>query len=74
MISTEHVKKSCLKVLVTYLGEFHVEAQQIVTMSNGSIDSLGGTSNEVFKKRNTSLGCNFLHKCIVPSSERRLFS
>ena len=47
MISTEQVEKSCLEVLVcvTYLGRIYVEAQQIVTMLNGSIDSQGGTSN-----------------------------
>ena len=77
MISTEQVEKSCLEVLVcvTYLGRIYVEAQQIVTMLNGSIDSQGGTSNKVLNKNKTPhLVVIFLHKCTVPSSERRLFS
>ena len=51
MTLTEQVEESCLNVFVTYLGRIYVEAQQIVTMSNGSIDSLGGTSNLVLKRK-----------------------
>ena len=55
MISTEHAKKSCVKVLATYLDRTRTEASQIVTMPNGSAQSLDGTSIKVLQKRKSDL-------------------
>ena len=74
VISTEHVEKSCAKVLVIYFDRIHFEASQWVTMPNGSSHSLDGTSNEVLQKRSTSLCWYFLHKRTYSLSERRLLS
>ena len=48
-------KKIAEKSLVTCPGRIHVKPQEIVTKSNESSPSLGGTSDEVLKKRNPSL-------------------
>ena len=48
-------KKIAEKSLVTCLGRILVKAQEIVTKSNESSPSLGGTSDEVLEKRNPSL-------------------
>ena len=53
MISIERVIKKYGKVLMTSLIRIHVEAQQIVTMPNGSSHNLGRTPNDVAKKRST---------------------
>ena len=52
-MSTEGVIKSYGKVLITHLVKIHVEAQQIVTMPNGSSHDLGRTPNDVAKKKST---------------------
>ena len=52
-------KKIAEKSLVTCPGRIHVKPQEIVTKSNESSPSLGGTSDEVLKKINPSL-CLFL--------------
>ena len=46
-------EKSYGKVLMTSLVKIHVEAQQIVTMPNGSSHNVGRTPNDVAKKRST---------------------
>ena len=53
MISTEWVIKIYGKVLMTHVIRIHVEAQQIVTMPNGSSHNLGRTPNDVAKKKST---------------------
>ena len=45
-------KKIAKKSLVTCLGRILVKAQEIVTKSNESSPSLGGTSDEVLEQRN----------------------
>ena len=66
MISTEHVDKNCVKVLVTYLVRIYFEASQNVTMPNGSSHSLGETSNEVLRKISTSLVDIFCINALIP--------
>ena len=60
MISTEWVIKSYGKVLMTHLVRIYIEAQQIVTMPNGSIHYLGRTPNDVDKKKKHPVLLTFL--------------
>ena len=50
-MSTEGVIKSYGKVLITHLVKIHVEAQQIVTMPNGSSHNLGRTPIMLTRKK-----------------------